>query len=123
MQRYKHCKVAFLRKIHQILIIGFYGSVDNLSKALIHRVTFFEGVRHFCIYFLGGMKNGPMFSFGYGPFACVGKHFALLETKVTIVRLLKRFKFTIDPGYDKYKLWVAGTIKLQPDLKIRVHSL
>lgn len=69
------------------------------------------------------MKNGPMFSFGYGPLACVGKHFALLETKVTIVRLLKMFKFTIDPGCDKYRLRVAGTMKLQPDLRIRVHSL
>ena len=36
-----------------------------------------------CIYFSGNLKNDPMFSFGYGPFAFVGKHFALLEIKVT----------------------------------------
>ena len=69
------------------------------------------------------MKNGPMLSFGYGPFACVGKHFALLETKIAIVRLLKKFKFTIDLGCDKYRSWVAVTMRLSPDLKIRVHSL
>ena len=31
---------AFLKKDHSILIIGFYGSVDNLSK-VFHRFPFF----------------------------------------------------------------------------------
>ena len=75
------------------------------------------------IYFSGGLKNGPMFSFGYGPFACVGKHFALLEIKVTIVRLLKKFKFTIDPECEKYNSRLLITLKLYPDLKIRVHAI
>ena len=64
-----------------------------------------------------------MFSFGYGPFACVGKHFALLEIKVTIVRLLKKFKFTIDPECEKYDSRMLITLKLYPDLKIRVQAL
>ena len=64
-----------------------------------------------------------MFTFGYDPLACVGKHFVVMETKVTIVRLLKKFKFTIDPGCDKYISWNALTLKLLPDLKIRVHVL
>ena len=63
-----------------------------------------------------------MFSFGYGPFACVGKHFALLEIKVTIVRLLKKFKFTIDPECEKYRSRLLITMKLYPDLKIRVYA-
>ena len=114
--------VAINIKVLLVLILGFYGSIDNLSKALFHRFTFFEGVRHFCTYLLGDMKIGPMFSFGYGPFACVGKHFAFLETKVTTVLLFKKFKFTIHPGFDKYRL-EADTVRLQPDLRIRLHSL
>ena len=84
---------------------------------------FLSFVRSFFIYLLGDVKNGPTFTFGYGPFSCVGKHFALTETKLTIVRLLKKFKFTIDAGCDKYRSWNAVTMKLNPDLKIRVHAL
>ena len=69
------------------------------------------------------MKNGPTFTFGYGPFSCVGKHFALMETKITIVRLLKKFRFTIDQGCDKDRSWNAVTMRLYPDLRIRVHAL
>ena len=76
-----------------------------------------------CIYFSGNLKNDPMFSFGYGPFAFVGKHFALLEIKVTISRLLKKFTFTIDPECEKYWPSVLITMKLYPDLKIRVYVL
>lgn len=73
---------------------------------------FLSFVRQFFIYLLGDMQNGPMFTFGYDPLACVDKHFALMETKVTIVRLLKKFKFTIDSGCDKYISWNAITLKL-----------
>ena len=31
---------AFLKKDHSILIIGFYGSANNLSK-VVHRFSFF----------------------------------------------------------------------------------
>ena len=64
-----------------------------------------------------------MFSLGYGPFGCVGKHFALLEIKVTIVRLLKKFKLTIDPECEQYRSRMLITLNLYPDLKIRVHAL
>ena len=73
---------------------------------------FLRFVRQFFIYLLGDVQNGPMFTFDYDPLACVGKHFALMETKVTIVRLLKKFKFTIDSGCDKYISWNAITLKL-----------
>lgn len=73
---------------------------------------FLSFVRQFSIYLLGDVQNGPIFTFDYDPLACVGKHFALVETKVTIVRLLKKFKFTIDSGCDKYISWNAITLKL-----------
>ena len=39
-QGHKHFNDAFLKKDHSILIIGFYGSVDNSSK-VFHRFPFF----------------------------------------------------------------------------------
>ena len=64
--------------------------------------------------FLADMKNGTMFSFDYGPFACAGKYFPLMETKDTTLWLFQKFKFTIDPGCAKYKSWVLVTMKLRP---------
>ena len=97
--------------------------LKTFFKHVISLPLFLSFVREFFIYPLDDVKNGPTFTFGYGPFSCVGKHFALMETKVTIVRLLKKFKFTIDPGCDEYRSWNAITLKLYPDLKVRVHAL
>ena len=70
----------------------------SVQKTVFHRLTpfqIYETFLHLC------MRNGLMFSLGYGTFACVGKHFALMKTKVITVRLLKKSKFTIDRGCDK----------------------
>jgi len=64
-----------------------------------------------------------MFTFGYGPFSCIGKHFALLEMKVTIVRLMKKLKFSIDDGNDIFRRRQLITLKLFPELQIRVKKL
>ena len=71
---------AFLKKDHSILIIGFYGSVNNLSK-VVH-ISFFLW-RHFCM-FLADMKNGTIFSFDHGPFLCAGKYFPLWKQKMQL---------------------------------------
>lgn len=43
--------------------------------------------------------------FGYGPRHCVGMRFALLEIKLTLVKVLKKFKFE---KTDKMEVRVDG---------------
>lgn len=43
--------------------------------------------------------------------------------KVTIVQILKHFRFTIDPDCEDFIRRIAVTIKLIPDLKIRIHKV
>ena len=69
------------------------------------------------------LQRGTFLTFGYGPYACIGKHFAMVEMKVTIAQLLKSFRFTIDPECEEFIRRIAVTIKLIPDLKIRIHKL
>ena len=73
--------------------------------------------------FTDDLQRGTFLAFGYGPYACIGKHFALIEMKVTIVQLLKHFRFTIDPGCEGFIRRITVTVKLSPDLKIRMHKL
>ena len=35
--------------------------------------------------------------FGFGPRNCIGKRFALLEAKIALIELLKRFSFVRAP--------------------------
>jgi len=90
----------------------------------LHDLDFENGKNFIPERFLGnGLKNGTMFTFGYGPFSCIGKHFALLEMKVTIVRLMKKLKFSIDDGNDIFRRRQLITLKLFPELQIRVKKL
>lgn len=55
------------------------------------------------------------FIFGGGPRACTGKNFALLELKVMIIKLLKRYSNMVEHaiqnnGNRRYHLQVAYTI-------------
>ena len=64
-----------------------------------------------CLFILGTLKNGSLFSFGYGPYSCIGKNFAVQEMKVVVVRLLQNFRFSIDTGNDEFIQQVAFTLK------------
>jgi len=69
------------------------------------------------------IKTGSSFAFGYGPYSCIGKNFAMQEMKVATVRLLQTFRFTIDPEKEHFIRTQALTLVTTPDIEIRVHSL
>jgi len=70
-----------------------------------------------------GLKHSTPFTFGYGLFSCIGKHFALLEIKATIVHLLKNFKFSVDPEHAKFDRKIKMTISIEPSFTFRVTKL
>jgi len=65
------------------------------------------------------LKHGTPFTFGYGPYSCIGKHFALLEMKVTILHILKNFQISMDPGHKKYDRNARVTLSVAPNLRFR----
>jgi len=69
------------------------------------------------------LKHGTPFTFGYGPYSCIGKHFALLEMKVTILHILKNFQISMDPGHEKYDRKTRITLFVTPNLRFRVSKL
>lgn len=75
-------------------------------------------------YFEGSkIKNGTSFTFGYGPYNCVGKNFAIQEIKIVLIKLLQNFKFSIDEENLKTFRKVFLTLKYFPSIKIRVMPL
>jgi cytochrome P450 len=55
--------------------------------------------------------NYAFFPFGGGPRQCIGKNLALLETQLTLVMLLQRFRFELEPGWP---------VKTEPELSLRL---
>ncbi|XP_057317679.1 cytochrome P450 3A16-like isoform X2 [Hydractinia symbiolongicarpus] len=75
-------------------------------------------------YFEGSkLKNGTSFTFGYGPYNCVGKNFAIQEIKIVLIKLMQNFKFSIDEENLKTFRKVFLTLKYFPSIKIRVMPL
>jgi len=102
------------------------GSTLMSPNILIHEGEDFEKGQEFIPErFLAGssLKHGTPFTFGYGPYGCIGKHFALLEMKVTILHILKNFQISMDPGHEKYDRKAKSTLSVTPNLRFRVSKL
>ena len=89
--------------------------------------VYFIFILYLFIFFntLGALKASSILSFGYGPYNCIGKTFALLEMRVMIARLLQKFSFTLDDEYNekfkKRKQFLA--VRTDPSFIIRFHNL
>ena len=62
-------------------------------------------------------------TFGYGPYSCIGQHFAMVEIKVLVMHLLRKFHFTADPEFRTYETTSFITIKARPQLTLRLTAV
>ena len=72
--------------------------------------------------FMSGAPSIPAsyVTFGYGPYNCIGQHFAMMEMKVLVAQLLRKFDFLVDPEFRKYDCSSTVTIKPRRDLTLRL---
>ena len=77
--------------------------------------------------FADGISNASTTPFSYFPFSmgprtCLGQHFALLEARATLAMMLRRFRFSLSPGYRHAPVSVI-TIQPQYGMQIIVEKL
>ncbi|KAH9035423.1 cytochrome P450 [Lactarius hengduanensis] len=51
---------------------------------------------------VGEHNTAAFFPFSYGPTICVGKNLALMEMRMVLCWVLRRFRFSSAPGYRQY---------------------
>ena len=59
--------------------------------------------------------------FGAGPRMCIGRHFATLEMKMIILKMLKRYRFRLVENH-KVALLPSVTLKPANGIKLRFES-
>ena len=50
--------------------------------------------------------------FGWGPHSCVGMRFALMEAKMALVNILRKYKFHIAPDTEVYLIILTYNVLL-----------
>lgn len=68
-------------------------------------------------------KAGSWLAFGYGPYSCIGKKFAMNEMLTCVARLLMNFKFTVDEDKRCFIRQIQLTVTATPPATIRIHKL
>ncbi len=66
------------------------------------------------------VSKGCYFPFGIGPRTCVGRHFAILETKLILTRFLQKFEYQLmgeDPMRPDFKITLGLAVSLKATLK------
>ena len=60
-------------------------------------------------------------AWGIGPRMCVAYNFALIEAKLALITLYKRFSFTLAPDYE-FKVKMGATVSPVDGVKVNVHK-
>lgn len=69
------------------------------------------------------IKSFSFLPFGAGPRSCIGSRFAMLETKIAMVRVLKQFSFTPCAGSTKdIELDCRGAIVPKHGINVQIES-
>ena len=64
-----------------------------------------------------------VFTFGYGPYDCIGRNFAQLEIKVAVVKFLQHFQFTVKPEHTKYARKIFIGVETDRPVTVTVQNL
>ncbi|KAL9230037.1 hypothetical protein vseg_005431 [Gypsophila vaccaria] len=67
--------------------------------------------------------NMCFFSYGWGPRICVGSNFAMLEVKMGLSMILRRFRVELSPSYAHAPTTTRGTLRPQFGANLVLHSL
>lgn len=67
-------------------------------------------------------NSAAFFPFGLGPRTCVGMNFTLIEAKVALSMILRRYTFTLSPAYVHSPLQLI-TVQPQHGIQVMIQSL
>ena len=66
------------------------------------------------------MKPLSWIPFGYGAYDCIGKKFAMLEMKVVLVHVLRKFRVEPDPSFKDFKVTFLFTRNVDPPVSVKL---